>query len=60
MIRERFPYKIGYDCAGIITEIGDGVKRLKIGDEVYARLPEKSKGNWDGSRLLYKDSTKSI
>lgn len=30
----RFPYKIGYDCAGIVAEIGAGVSHIKVSDEV--------------------------
>ena len=39
-----FPYKIGYDCAGIVTEVGSEVTRFQVGDEVYTRLPEVSRG----------------
>ena len=39
-----FPYKIGYDCAGIVTEVGSDVTRFEVGDEVYTRLPEVSRG----------------
>lgn len=41
----RFPYKIGYDCFGVVTDTGIAVTRVHIGDEVYARLPEVSRGN---------------
>ncbi|KAJ5864482.1 uncharacterized protein N7529_006398 [Penicillium soppii] len=44
-IKDSFPYKIGYDCAGIVTEIGSDVTRFKVGDEVYTRLPEVSRGS---------------
>lgn len=40
----RFPYKIGYDCAGIVAEIGQDVSRFKFGDEVFVRVPEESRG----------------
>ncbi|EXF85475.1 hypothetical protein CFIO01_08983 [Colletotrichum fioriniae PJ7] len=45
-VKETFPYQIGYDCSGIVTEVGKDVKGIKIGDEVYSRLPEASRGAW--------------
>lgn len=44
----RFPYKIGYDAAGVIVEVGKRVTALEVGDEVYTRLPEIGRGmmNW--------------
>ena len=41
-----FPYKIGYDCSGIITETGRDVKKFNIGDAVYVKLPEVSRGEY--------------
>ncbi|CAP86014.1 hypothetical protein E8E15_007368 [Penicillium rubens] len=43
--KDTFPYKIGYDCAGIVTEIGSDVNKFQVGDEVYTRLPEISRGS---------------
>lgn len=45
-ITHRFPYKIGYDCAGVVVEIGKEVNRIKVGDEVFVRVPEKSRGTY--------------
>ncbi|KAJ9302784.1 hypothetical protein DTO271G3_158 [Paecilomyces variotii] len=44
-VKDSFPYKIGYDCAGVVTETGQDVHRFKVGDAVYARLPEVSRGS---------------
>lgn len=43
---KSFPYKIGYDCAGIVQETGSAVTRFKKGDEVFVRLPECHRGAW--------------
>lgn len=40
----RFPLRIGYDCAGVVSEVGSGVKNINVGDEVWSRLPEAGKG----------------
>jgi len=45
--QNRFPYKIGFDCSGVVTEIGSAVARIHVGDEVYARLPEVGRGKDD-------------
>ena len=31
------PFTLGHDVAGIVTKVGPGVSKFKIGDEVYAR-----------------------
>lgn len=33
----QFPVVLGWDVAGVITEIGSDVKTFKVGDEVFAR-----------------------
>jgi NADPH:quinone reductase-like Zn-dependent oxidoreductase len=31
------PFVLGHDVAGVITKVGSGVTKFKVGDEVYAR-----------------------
>ncbi|KAJ9298196.1 hypothetical protein DTO271G3_3801 [Paecilomyces variotii] len=45
-LKDSFPYKIGYDAAGTVVEVGTDVSRFKIGDAVYVRLPESHRGSW--------------
>jgi NADPH:quinone reductase-like Zn-dependent oxidoreductase len=33
----RTPFILGHDVAGTVVRVGPGVKRFKVGDEVYAR-----------------------
>ena len=30
----QYPYILGHECAGIVVELGEGVKNLKVGDRV--------------------------
>lgn len=48
-----FPYKIGHDCAGVVVEIGRAVSGFKVGDEVYSRLPERSRGTSNRPTQLF-------
>jgi len=40
----RPPIGLGCDVAGVITAVGDGVTRFRVGDEVYARLEKLRMG----------------
>ncbi|KAJ5106726.1 Polyketide synthase enoylreductase [Penicillium angulare] len=46
VLKDIFPYKIGYDCAGTVVSTGSQVTRFKTGDEVFVRLPECHRGAW--------------
>ncbi len=41
-----FPCPIGFDVAGIVVERGSNVTHLKVGDEVYSRVPSESPGTF--------------
>jgi NADPH:quinone reductase-like Zn-dependent oxidoreductase len=37
LLKYKTPFVLGHDVAGVVTEIGAGVRNFKVGDEVYAR-----------------------
>ena len=41
-----FPCPIGFDVAGIVIERGSNVTNLKVGDEVYSKVPSNSPGTF--------------
>jgi NADPH:quinone reductase-like Zn-dependent oxidoreductase len=34
---DEFPMILGWDCSGIVTEVGEGVRDFAVGDEIMAR-----------------------
>ena len=44
MMPLSFPFVMGYDVSGVVTEVGEDVSTFKIGDEVYARPNQEDKG----------------
>jgi NADPH:quinone reductase len=46
MGRTRFPLVIGSDGAGVVVAKGSRVKRLRIGDHVYAASTENARGGY--------------
>jgi len=45
MIPVSFPYVMGYDVSGIVTETGANVTKVKVGDAVYARPNQDDAGS---------------
>jgi NADPH:quinone reductase-like Zn-dependent oxidoreductase len=37
MLAHNFPLILGWDVSGVVTAVGPGTTRLKVGDEVYSR-----------------------
>lgn len=40
------PFVNGHDMAGLVTKVGSGVSRFKVGDEVYARVSDYHIGSF--------------
>lgn len=40
------PFVNGHDMAGVVTKVGSRVSRFKVGDEVYARVPDYHIGSF--------------
>jgi NADPH:quinone reductase-like Zn-dependent oxidoreductase len=37
LLKYKTPFVLGHDVAGVVTEVGAGVRDFKVGDEVYSR-----------------------
>lgn len=44
MTGRRFPRGVGHDFAGVVAAVGDGVTRLRVGDEVLGGVSLKAAG----------------
>lgn len=42
----RMPLVLGHDVAGVVTRVGSQVRQFKVGDEVYARAPDRRIGTF--------------
>ena len=44
MLPLTFPHVMGYDVSGVVVEVGEQVKKVKVGDAVYARPNQEDAG----------------
>ncbi|KFZ20004.1 hypothetical protein V502_03400, partial [Pseudogymnoascus sp. VKM F-4520 (FW-2644)] len=42
--KDTFPFILGHDAAGTIVAVGSGFHDLKVGDEVFTRVPNHLRG----------------
>ena len=45
MLPISFPHVMGYDVSGVVVEVGAEVKKVKVGDAVYARPNQEDAGS---------------
>ena len=55
MLELTFPHVKGYDVSGTVVEIGNNVKNVKIGDEVFARPNQMDAGSIAGYARIQED-----
>ncbi|MDV3130213.1 NADP-dependent oxidoreductase [Mycobacterium sp. 21AC1] len=46
LLKYKPPFVLGHDVAGVVTEIGAGVRGFSVGDEVYARPRDQRIGTF--------------
>lgn len=42
--KQKMPAGLGFDCSGIVKQVGKAVLHLKVGDEVFSCVPTSSPG----------------
>jgi NADPH2:quinone reductase len=49
MVEHEFPVTLGRDFAGVVEQVGEGVSRYQVDDEVFGFLPHANPSVHDGS-----------
>lgn len=44
LVPTAFPYRSGFDAAGVVDEVGDGVRDVRVGDEVFGMADAATRG----------------